>query len=94
MKGKEESEKVYLKLSIPKTNILASCPITPWQIDGKHWQFFSPLGSKITKMVTAPMKLKYGCSLEKSYEQPRQHIKKQRCYFATKVHIVKAMFSW
>ena len=52
---------------------------------------FFPLGSKITKMVTAPIKLKDGCSLEKSYEQPRQHIKKKRHYFTTKVHIVKAM---
>ena len=67
MKGKEESEKVYLKPRISKMKILVSGPITPWQIDGKqwkHWHFFPPFGSKITKMVTAAMKLKDGCSLE------------------------------
>ena len=42
-------------------------------------------------MVTTAMKLKDDCSLKKSYYQPRQHIKKQRCYFAKKVHLVKAM---
>ena len=42
-------------------------------------------------MVTAAMKLKDACSLEKSYDQLRQHIKKQRHYFATKVCLVKAM---
>ena len=42
-------------------------------------------------MVTAAMKLKDVCSLEKSYDQARQHIKKQRHYFPTKVHLVKAM---
>ena len=43
-------------------------------------------------MVTAAMKLKDACSLEKSYDQPKQHIKKQRHYFATKIHLAKAMF--
>ncbi len=42
-------------------------------------------------MVTAAMKLKDACSLEESYDQPRQHIKKQRHYFANKVCLVKAM---
>ena len=42
-------------------------------------------------MVTAAMKLKDACSLKKSYDQPRQHVKKQRRYFAKKVHLVKAM---
>ena len=42
-------------------------------------------------MVTAAIKLKDTCSLEKSYDKPRPHIKKQRHYFANKVHIVKAM---
>ena len=42
-------------------------------------------------MVTAAMKLKDACSLGKSYDQPRQHIKKQRHYFANKVYLVKAM---
>ena len=43
------------------------------------------------QMVTASMKLKDACSLEESYDQPKQHIEKQRHYFATKVHLVKAM---
>ena len=42
-------------------------------------------------MVTAAMKLKDACSLEKSYDQPKQHIKKQRYYFVTKIHLVKTM---
>ena len=42
-------------------------------------------------MVTAAMKLKDACSLKKSYDQPRRHVKKQRRYFAKKVHLVKAM---
>ena len=42
-------------------------------------------------MMTATMKLKDACSLEKSYDQPRQHIKKQRHYLATKVCLVNAM---
>ena len=51
MKGKEESEKVGLKLNIPKTKIMASGPITSWQIDGKTMETvtgFIFLGSKIT----------------------------------------------
>ena len=48
MKVKEESEKVGLKLSIQKTKIMASCPITSWQIDGKIMTDFIFLGSKIT----------------------------------------------
>ena len=42
-------------------------------------------------MVTATMKLKDPCPLEEKYDQPRQHIKKQRHYFVTKVHLVKAV---
>ena len=48
MKVKEESEKVGLKLNIKKTEIMASCPITPWQIDGETVADFISLGSKIT----------------------------------------------
>ena len=47
MKVKEESEKVDLKLNIQKTKIMASCPITSWQIDGEAWNFILG-GSKIT----------------------------------------------
>ena len=58
MKVKEESEKAGLKLNIQKTNIMASCPITSWQINGKKWKQWQILGSKITAVVTETMKLK------------------------------------
>ena len=67
MKMKEESEKADLKLSIQKTKIMASSPITPWQIDGETMETvrdFIFLGCKITADVTAAMKLKDTCSLE------------------------------
>ena len=57
IKVKEESETVGLKLSIQKTKMMASCPITSWQIDGERMDFIF-LGSKITMMMTAAMKLK------------------------------------
>ena len=66
MKVKEESEKVGLKLYIQKTKIMASGPITSWQIDGETMEigadfFWVP---KSLQMVTAAMKLKDTCSLE------------------------------
>ena len=67
MKVKEESEKVGLKLSIQKTKIMASSPSTSWQIDGETMETvtdFIFLGSKITVVVTAPMKFKDTCSSE------------------------------
>ena len=67
MKVKEESEKVGLKLNIQKTKIMASGPITSQQIDGEAMETvtdFIFLGSKITEMVTAAMKLKDTCFLE------------------------------
>ena len=66
---KEESEKVGLKLNIQKTKIMASTPITSWQIDGETMETvtnFIVLGSKILKMVTVAMKLKDTCSLEET----------------------------
>ena len=66
MKVKEESEKVSLKLNIQKTKIMASGPITSWQIDGETMEtetLFS-WAPKSLQMVTATMKLKYTCSLE------------------------------
>ena len=81
MKGKEESEKFGLKLNIQKTKILASGPITSRQIDGETVETVTDFifgAPKSLQMVTAAMKLKDACSLEKSYGQPRQHIKKQR----------------
>ena len=61
---KEESEKVGLKLNIQKTKIMASGPITSWQIDGETVADFIFLGSKILQMVIAAMKLKDTSSLE------------------------------
>ena len=88
MRVKEESEKADLKLSIQKMKIMASSPITSWQIGGEKMETvadFIFLGSKITadgdwsheiKKMFAPWK--------KSYDRPRQHIKKQRHHFADK----------
>ena len=67
VKVKEESEKVGFKLSIQKTKIMASGPIISWQIDGETVETASDyifLGSKITAVVIAAMKLKNACSLE------------------------------
>ena len=67
MKVKEENEKVGLKLNIQKTKIMASGPITSWQIDGETMETvtdFIFLSSKILQMVTAATKLKDACSLE------------------------------
>ena len=67
MKVKEESEKVGLKFSIQKTKIMASGPITSWEIDGKTVETVSDFiwgGSKITADVIAAMKLKDTYSLE------------------------------
>ena len=64
MKMKEESEKVSLKLNIQKTKIMTSGPITSLEIDGETVTDFIFLGSKITHMVTAVMKLKDTYSLE------------------------------
>ena len=67
MKVKVESEKDGLKLNIQKTKIMASCPITSWQIDGDTMEtvagsfFWAP---KSLQMVTAALKLKDTCSLE------------------------------
>ena len=66
---------------------MAFCPITSWQIDGKTMDTetdFTFLDSKSLQMVTATMKLKDACCLEENYDKPRQHIKKQRHYFAQK----------
>ena len=66
---------------------MASGPITPWQIDGETMEpvtDFIFLDSKSLQMVTVAMKLKDTCSLEKNYDQPREHIKKKRHYFANK----------
>ena len=65
IKVKEESEKVGLKLNIQKTKIMASGPITSWQIDGEKVTDFIFWGApKSLQMVTAAMKLKNACSFE------------------------------
>ena len=66
MTVKEESEKVSLKLNIQKTKIMASSPITSWQIDGETMETVTDyfLAPKSPQMVTAAMKLKGTCSLE------------------------------
>ena len=87
MKLKVESEKVGLKLNIQKMKIMASGPTTSWEIDGETVEtcqtlfFWAP---KSLQMVTAAMKLKDTYSLEGKLYQPRQHIKRQRRYFANK----------
>ena len=64
MKVKEESEKVSLKLNIQKTKIMASGPITSWEIDGETVSDFIFGAPKSLQMVTAAMKLKVTCSLK------------------------------
>ena len=87
MKVKEESEKVGLKLNIQKTKIMASSPITSWQIDGETVETVADLfflGSKITADNDCSHEIKTLTPWKESYDQPRQHIKKQRHYFANK----------
>ena len=87
MKVKVESENFGLKLNIQKTKFMASSPITSWQIDGETLKTVTDFilgGSKSLQMVTAARKLKHAFSLEEKLYQSRQHIKKQRDYFANK----------
>ena len=84
---KEESEKAGLKLNIQKTKIMISGPITSWQIDGETMESvrgFIFLGSKITADCDWSHESETLASWKESYDQPRQHIKKQRHYFANK----------
>ena len=87
MKVKEESEKTGLKLNIQKTKNTSS-PITSWQIDGETMETMTDFnfgGSKITADGDYSHDIKTCLLLgRKSYDQPRQHIKKQRHYFAYK----------
>ena len=83
----KKSEKFGLKLNIQKTKIMACGPIPSWQIDGETMEIVRDLilgAPKSLQMVTAAMKLKDIFSWKKSLDQPRQHIKKQRHYFADK----------
>ena len=79
----KESEKVGLNLNIQKTKIMAFGPITSWQIDGETMETetdFILEAPKSLQKVTAAMKLT--APWKKSYDQPRQHIIKQRDYFS------------
>ena len=95
MKVGKESEKAGLKLNIQQMKIMASIPIISWQIDGETMETvtdFIFLGSKITADSDCSHEIKTLVPWKKSYDQPKQHIiKKQRYYFANKVHLVKAM---
>ena len=87
MKVKEDSEKVGLKLNIQKTKIMASHPITAWQMDGETVEIVSDfifLGSKITADGDCSHEIKTLTPWKESYDQPRPHIQKQRHYFADK----------
>ena len=87
MKVKKECGKVGLKLNIQKTKIMASGPITSWQIDEERVETvtdFIFLGSKITADGDCSNEIKTLAPWKKSYDQPRQHIKKQRHYSANK----------
>ena len=80
----KESEKVGLKLNIQKTKIMASGLITSWQIDGEAVTNFIFLGFRITADGDCSHEIKILAPWKKSYDQPREHIKKQRHYFANK----------
>ena len=93
IKVKEESKRVSLKLNTQKTKIMAFSPITSWEIDGETVETVSDFifgGSKITADGDCSHEVKRCLLLgrkdpgKESYDQPRQHIKKQRHYFANK----------
>ena len=87
IKVKVQSEKVGLNLNIQKTKIMVFSPINSWQIDGETMETVTDLyswASESLQMVTAAMKLKDAYSLAGSYDQPRQHIKKERHCFVNK----------
>ena len=87
MKMKEESEKVGLTLNIQKTKIMASGPITSWQINGETVEIVADFifgGSTITADGDCSHEIKTLTPWKESYDQPRQHIEKQRYYFANK----------
>ena len=95
MKVKEESEKAGLKLNIPKTKILASGPITSWQIDGETVETvtdFIFLDSKITAGGDCSHEIKRCLFLgRKAMTNPDSVLKTRDITLITKVHLVKAM---
>ena len=81
------SEKIDLKLNIQKTKIMASSPITSWQIEGEKVETvadFIFLGSKITADGDCSHEIKTLVPWKKSFNQSRQHVKNQRHYFSNK----------
>ena len=95
MKAKEESEKVGLKLNIQKTKIMASCPITSWQIDGETMETVSDFifgGSKITADGDCSHEMKRRLLLGRKVMTNLDSILKSRdITLSTKVHLVKGM---
>ena len=96
MKMKEESEKVGLKLSIQKTKVMASGPITSWQIDGETMETVRDCfwrAPKSLQMVTTAMKLIKRCLLlgRKAMTNLDTILKSRDITLPTKVHLVKAM---
>ena len=90
IKVKDDSEKVGLTHNIQKNKIMASGPITSWQIDRETWLVLFFWAPKSLEMVNTATKLKTLTPWKESYDQLRQRIKK-RHNFAEKVHLVKAM---
>ena len=91
MKVKEESEKVGLELNIQKTKIMASGPITSWQIDGKQWLTLFFWAPKSQQMVIAAMKLKICLLLGRKIMTSLDSILKSRdITLSTKVCLVKS----
>ena len=92
MKVKEESEKVGLKLNIQKTKIMASGPITSWEIDGETVSFFILGGSKITADGDCSHEIKRRLLLGRKVMTNLDSIFKSRdITLSTKVHLIKAM---
>ena len=89
---KEESEKIGLKLNIPKTKIMASCPITSWQIDGETVADFILGGSKITADGDCSHEIKRRLLLGRKVITNLDSILKSRdIILPTKLHLIKAM---
>jgi len=93
MKVKEESEKAGLKLNIQKTKIMASSPITSWQIDGETVRDFIFLGSKITADDDCSHEIKRRFLLlgRKAMTNQDNILKSRDITLPTKVHVVNAM---
>ena len=87
MKVKEESEKVGLKLNIQKTKVMASSPLTSWQIHGETVETVTDFifgAPKSLQMLIAALKFKTLTPCKESYDQPGRHVEKQRYYLASK----------